>query len=215
MLEALSSFGRSWVWRSVSSEGQAGPSLSVPRLEAGSHGYGHITGRDLNPLPQTLPLPNFALSTSSHTSAVAVVIFVPPEAPTTILIFFVLSNKMEGHMEDTGCLPVGDTDATEVQFPACNLQTASSCCTSKPKVSISTFLTHLMFCSSRVSHCLLYTSPPCSHNTKLSPGLMCRGAEGSFIYGAVSVGVVYHTAASPTPQDFPFCPFSSLSPSKA
>lgn len=42
------------VW---SSEGQAGPSLSAPRLAAGSHGYGHITGRDLNPLPQTLPPP--------------------------------------------------------------------------------------------------------------------------------------------------------------
>lgn len=38
-------------------------------------------------------------------SAVAVVIFVPPEAPTTILTFFVLSTKMEGHIEDIGCLP--------------------------------------------------------------------------------------------------------------
>lgn len=85
------------------------------------------------------------------------VIFAPPEAPTTILIFFVLSTKMEGHMEDNGCLPVGDTDSTEAQFSACNLQTASSRCTSKPKVSISIFLTHLVFCSSPECPTVSYT----------------------------------------------------------
>lgn len=60
-------------------------------------------------LPRVVP----HLPTPSRTSAVAVVIFVPPEAPTTILTFFILSTKMEGHIEDIGCLPVGDTDATQ------------------------------------------------------------------------------------------------------
>lgn len=60
-------------------------------------------------LPRVVP----HLPTPSRTSAVAVVIFVPPEAPTTIFTFFILSTKMEGHIEDIGCLPVGDTDATQ------------------------------------------------------------------------------------------------------
>lgn len=64
---------------------------------------------------------------SSPTSAVAVVIFVPPEAPTTILTLFVLSTKMEGHIEDIGCLPVEVRDAREAQLSTCSLQTASSC----------------------------------------------------------------------------------------
>lgn len=39
------------------------------------------------------------------TNAVAVVIFVPPDAPTTIFTWFSLSNMIVGHMEDSGLLP--------------------------------------------------------------------------------------------------------------
>lgn len=39
------------------------------------------------------------------TRAVAVVIFVPPEAPTTILTLLCLSKIMVGHIEDRGLLP--------------------------------------------------------------------------------------------------------------
>lgn len=49
------------------------------------------------------------LSISVHTSmvtrAVAVVIFVPPEAPTTILTLLYLSKMIVGHIEDKGLLP--------------------------------------------------------------------------------------------------------------
>ena len=137
------------------SEGQAGTSISGPWTRAGSHRHGHVTGGDLSPLPQTLPLsPTLyclslvpSLPTSSHTSAVAVVIFVPPEAPTTILTFFILSTKIEGHIEDIGCLPVGDTDTTEAQLSTCSLQTSSSCSVSTLRASVSTLLTQLTSCS--------------------------------------------------------------------
>lgn len=39
------------------------------------------------------------------TNAVAVVILVPPDAPTTILTWLCLSKMMVGHMEDNGLLP--------------------------------------------------------------------------------------------------------------
>lgn len=129
------------------SECQAGTSFSCPwPPQAGSHSHDPVTGADRSPpnaaspiLPHVVP----RLPTPSHTSAVAVVIFVPPEAPTTIFTFFVLSTKMEGHIEDIGCLPVGDTDA-EAQFSACSSQTSSSCSMSKPRVPVSTSLTQLM-----------------------------------------------------------------------
>lgn len=41
----------------------------------------------------------------SLTSAVAVVIFVPPDAPTTIFTLLSLSKMIVGHMEDSGLLP--------------------------------------------------------------------------------------------------------------
>lgn len=43
--------------------------------------------------------------TLSLTRAVAVVIFVPPDAPTTILTRLFLSKMMVGHIEDSGLLP--------------------------------------------------------------------------------------------------------------
>lgn len=39
------------------------------------------------------------------TKAVAVVILVPPDAPTTILTRFSLSKMIVGHMDDSGLLP--------------------------------------------------------------------------------------------------------------
>jgi len=39
------------------------------------------------------------------TRAVAVVIFVPPEAPTTILTLLSLSNIIVGHIDESGLLP--------------------------------------------------------------------------------------------------------------
>lgn len=39
------------------------------------------------------------------TRAVAVMIFVPPEAPTTILTLLCLSQMMVGHMDESGLLP--------------------------------------------------------------------------------------------------------------
>lgn len=42
------------------------------------------------------------------TKAVAVVIFVPPDAPTTIFTLFSLSKMIVGHMEDSGLLPATD-----------------------------------------------------------------------------------------------------------
>lgn len=42
------------------------------------------------------------------TKAVAVVIFVPPDAPTTILTRLSLSKMMVGHMEDSGLFPATD-----------------------------------------------------------------------------------------------------------
>lgn len=80
-----------------------------------------------------LPIP-------SRTSAVAVVIFVPPEAPTTILTCFILSTKMEGHIEDIGCLPVGDTEATQrLSFlPAAHkLPALAQCLSTEPQYPLS------------------------------------------------------------------------------
>lgn len=42
----------------------------------------------------------------AHTSATDVVICVPPEAPTTICTLPSLSTRMEGHMDESGCLPM-------------------------------------------------------------------------------------------------------------
>lgn len=39
------------------------------------------------------------------TRAVAVVIFVPPEAPTTILTLWCLSNIIVGHIDERGLFP--------------------------------------------------------------------------------------------------------------
>lgn len=38
--------------------------------------------------------------------AIEVVIFVPPEPPTTILTLLFLSKRMVGHMEDIGLFPL-------------------------------------------------------------------------------------------------------------
>ncbi len=43
------------------------------------------------------------------TRAVAVVIFVPPEAPTTILTLWCLSNIIVGHIDESGLLPCQKT----------------------------------------------------------------------------------------------------------
>ena len=53
----------------------------------------------------------------AHTRAVDVVIWVPPEAPTTIRTLPSLSTMMEGHMDDRGCLPKttgGDRDGDQL-----------------------------------------------------------------------------------------------------
>lgn len=71
------------------------------------------TGIPPNAASPILPRVAPHLPTPSRTSAVAVVILVPPEAPTTIFTFFILSTKMEGHIEDIGCLPVGRTGTTQ------------------------------------------------------------------------------------------------------
>lgn len=42
------------------------------------------------------------------TKAVAVVIFVPPDAPTTIFTLLSLSKMIVGHMEDSGLFPTTD-----------------------------------------------------------------------------------------------------------
>ncbi len=44
------------------------------------------------------------------TRAVAVVIFVPPEAPTTILTLWCLSNIIVGHIDESGLLPCQKTE---------------------------------------------------------------------------------------------------------
>lgn len=46
------------------------------------------------------------------TSATAVVIFVPPEPPTTILTLLFLSSRMAGHIEDMGLLSEQRREAT-------------------------------------------------------------------------------------------------------
>lgn len=42
----------------------------------------------------------------AHTSAVAVVICVPPEAPTTMRTWPSRPTMIAGHMEESGCFPV-------------------------------------------------------------------------------------------------------------
>ncbi len=49
-----------------------------------------------------------ALEQIRLTKAVAVVIFVPPDAPTTIFTLLSLSKMIVGHMEDSGLLPAKD-----------------------------------------------------------------------------------------------------------
>lgn len=199
------------------SEGQAGPSLSISTQACSRKLWLRSHHRQrLEPFTPTTASPPTLLCPHHHIPVLLLWLFLllqkhqPPSWP-----FLFHPPRWRGTWRTVAVYLLGDTDATEAQFSACTLQTASSCCTSKPKVSISTFLTHLMLCSSRAPQRPLYTSSPCYHNTKLNPGLLCRGAEGSFIHGAVSVGVVCHTAASPTPRGFPFCPFTSLSPSEA
>lgn len=99
------------------------------------------TGIPSNAASPMLPCVVPHLPTPSRTSAVAVVIFVPPEAPTTIFTLFISSTKMEGHIEDIGCLPVGDTEA---QLSTCSSQTSNSRSMSKPRAPVSTSLTQLM-----------------------------------------------------------------------
>lgn len=41
----------------------------------------------------------------AHTNAVAVVICVPPEAPTTMRTWPSLPTMIVGHMDETGCFP--------------------------------------------------------------------------------------------------------------
>lgn len=50
------------------------------------------------------------------TRAVAVVIFVPPEAPTTILILSCLSQMMEGHIDESALLPANSGHVTLLLF---------------------------------------------------------------------------------------------------
>lgn len=50
-----------------------------------------------------------SLQSSMVTRAVAVVIFVPPEAPTTIFTLLCLSKMIVGHIEDRGLLPGSNT----------------------------------------------------------------------------------------------------------
>lgn len=50
------------------------------------------------------------------TKAVDVVIFVPPEAPTTILTLLCLSQMMVGHMEESGLLPAHGCSQMTVQL---------------------------------------------------------------------------------------------------
>lgn len=45
----------------------------------------------------------------TYTSAVDVVICVPPEAPTTICTLPSLSTMIDGHMDESGCFPVVHT----------------------------------------------------------------------------------------------------------
>lgn len=174
----------------------------------------------VTPLVETwAPCPRHCLShpvlpqpRPSHTSAVAVVIFVPPEAPTTILTFFALSTKMEGHIEDMGCLPVGDTDTTEAQLLTCSSQTALSCFMSKPDPHYPpSWLSSQVLFSPWQFHYLLYPSP-CSCSTKLNVGPLCRGLKVPSTTGLCQLGlsvmqlppVHYETSL---PALSPPCPF--------
>lgn len=55
-----------------------------------------------------------------HTSAVAVVICVPPEAPTAMRTWPSWPTMMAGHMEESGCFPVaGSWAGTGVRVSCC------------------------------------------------------------------------------------------------
>lgn len=50
-----------------------------------------------------------------HTNAVAVVICVPPEAPTTMRTLWSRSTMIAGHMDESGCFPeVSGQEGTEM-----------------------------------------------------------------------------------------------------